>query len=318
MDAYVVIATKGRPQVVAELLDWLQEQSSQPRAIHVIGTEAGDIGGLDVHPLARHGQLRMSCSPPGLCVQRNAGLELVLAEHSAVSAAASPGAPRPKQQAPFFVAFFDDDFRPHPRWLETCGRVFSDSADVSGVTGRVLADGIMETTAITGDAARAYVDGRLPARKPGATVRHDVECLYGCNMAYRDRVVRSCRFDENLPLYGWQEDQDYSSQAKRLGRIIYAPECSGVHLGVKSGRVSGIRFGYSQVANPWYLTRKGTMSARKGLRLVSRNLVANVIKQVTHPEVDYPGRLTGNLLAFADLLRGRSHPLRTVQIGTLD
>ena len=32
----------------------------------------------------------------------------------------------------------------------------------------------------------------------------------------------------------------------------------GVHLGNKRGRVSGLRFGYSQIANPIYLLQKGT------------------------------------------------------------
>jgi GT2 family glycosyltransferase len=134
-------------------------------------------------------------------------------------------------------------------------------------------------------------------------------------MAFRDRVVAACRFDENLPLYGWQEDVDFSFQARGHGTMLFWPSCVGVHLGVRSGRVSGVRFGYSQIANPLYLMRKGTMDLRKGTWFVVRALASNSLRSAArNARADYPGRLRGNSLAIADLLRRRCHPIRVLDL----
>lgn len=306
MDSYVVVATKGRPLIARELLDWLTEQTLQPERVMVVGSDAADVAGLETHPLHARGLVELSISAPGSCVQRNVGLDRV-ASHAAQT-----------PHRPFFVAIFDDDFRPHRAWLAACRDAFLARHDAVGLTGRVLADGVVGH-AITELEARGYVESRLaPTRSTshqfGAATAGPIDTLYGCNMAFRDRVASRCRFDENLPLYGWQEDHDYSARASYRGRLLYEPACRGVHLGVKGGRTSGLRFGYSQVANPWYLACKGTLSVRKALRLVSRNFSANLVKSVTRPDIDYPGRLTGNLLALADLVRGKAHPTRVADL----
>jgi hypothetical protein len=88
----------------------------------------------------------------------------------------------------------------------------------------------------------------------------------------------------------------------------------GVHLGAKRGRTSGLRFGYSQIANPWYLARKRTLRIDRALIQAGRNVGANVL-HLARPEpwIDRRGRLLGNGLAMLDLLRGRLRPDRIVQ-----
>jgi hypothetical protein len=83
----------------------------------------------------------------------------------------------------------------------------------------------------------------------------------------------------------------------------------GVHLGLKAGRVSGVRFGYSQVVNPIYLIRKGTVPVSFALPLILRNVAANILRSLRpEPHVDRRGRLRGNLRGFFHLLRGRVEP----------
>jgi hypothetical protein len=89
----------------------------------------------------------------------------------------------------------------------------------------------------------------------------------------------------------------------------------GVHLGIKLGRTSGVRFGYSQIANPVYLIRKGSMSWRHANKLMWRNIAANVARSFfPEPWVDRKGRLKGNVLALMDIIRGRSSPGRILQL----
>src|SRR6185436_561497 len=113
----------------------------------------------------------------------------------------------------------------------------------------------------------------------------------------------------------WQEDIDFSRQLAAWGRVVRAEALTGVHLGEKRGRVSGIKFVYSQVATPIYLMRKGTVSISFGGPTVVRNLLANTVRSL-RPEsyIDRAGRLKGTFLALADLLRGRLHPGRILEL----
>jgi hypothetical protein len=240
---------------------------------------------------------------PGTCVQRNLAVDRLLDERRKAGVSTA-----------FFSVFFDDDFRPAPDWLERCQSGFVTDPGVVALTGRVLADGIWGE-GLSEELAVRYLGGKLPPMRhfSSGLQSRDTPSVYGCNMAFRDRVVERCRFDETLPLYAWQEDQDYTSQALAHGRAIYFPDCRGVHLGTKSGRVSGLRFGYSQVANPLYLVQKGTMPLSKATRLLTRNLAANLLRGVReHPRVDYRGRLRGNVLAIGDILGGRCRPARVL------
>ncbi len=307
MDAHVIIATKGRPECLPQLLMWLGRQTLPPKTVLVVGTKESDVTTARGASLSPDTQLRVLLSPrAGLCIQRNVGLD-ELRNQGLLGADSDPAS---------FVAFFDDDFRPAPEWLAQCRQLMIASPGVAAVSGRVLADGV-HGTPISEDDVEAYFDGTKapePHWASGPEPR-ELGSMYGCNMAFRSVVFWSSRFDENLPLYGWQEDQDMTGQARKWGRTLYHPSCRGVHLGSKSARVSGVRFGYSQIANPLYLVSKGTMSRRKTTRFLAKHLMANTVKSVTSRHaVDYPGRLRGNLLAIVDVVRGRCHPTRILDL----
>jgi hypothetical protein len=97
--------------------------------------------------------------------------------------------------------------------------------------------------------------------------------------------------------------------------VVCVPEIRGVHLGLKAGRVSGDRLGYSQVVNPIYLIRKGSVPASFALPLMFRNLAANLARSFW-PEawVDRRGRLRGNLLALCHVLTGRIEPEHVLKL----
>ena len=48
----------------------------------------------------------------------------------------------------------------------------------------------------------------------------EIRGTYGCNMAFRTAGIGSVRFDERLPLYGWQEDLDFCGALRGSGRIV--------------------------------------------------------------------------------------------------
>ena len=282
------IATRGRPAEVATIIACLRAQTLRPASIVVACTSPDDIGAL-----TESDDLRIVFVKPGLTRQRNAILDLMSADTD-------------------YVAFFDDDFVPHPDWLRVVADAFAADATLACVTGHVLADGILGPGLTVDDATRA-----LAAAQPGrhAWIR-DGYSPYGCNMAFRASAVAALRFDERLVLYGWLEDRDFGARvAQTRGRLVKLGGALGVHLGVKRGRMPGRRLGYSQVMNPLYMMRKGTMSPREASMQILRNVAANVSRSVA-PEtyIDRRGRLVGNLIAFGDVLRGRRTPERAEQL----
>lgn len=284
----VGVATAGRPFMLRESLRRLSAQTRPPDIVVVSAPAAEDLEGVD-----RSGCLFVLGSR-GLTAQRNA-----------ILGAAGHGD---------ILVFFDDDFLPGATYLEILEAVFRSREEVVLVTGQVIADGITGPGFTVEDALGllAADDGR-----PHDGGVHEIYNAYGCNMAVRLSAVRSgsILFDEELPLYGWLEDVDFSRRLASQGRIVRAMAARGVHLGIKGGRQTGVRLGYSQIANPVHLLRKGTYSWSRALFLVARNVVANAVRSLQpEPYVDRVGRLAGNLRALTDLATGRLHPKRVLAL----
>jgi len=306
MKAFVIVATKGRPKETALLLDCLTEQNTRPEHVVVVGSEARDVENLSAHPQVIAGKVTVLVSGrAGTTIQRNLGLEYLTRQTAQ------------EPDEPWFVVFFDDDFRPANDWLEKCAARLIASPEVSGLCGYVLADGV-RCAGYDELAAREYLLGKRPPEahwSHSAGVTDLPDGLYGCNMAYRDIVARTQRFDERLPLYGWQEDIDFAGGALKFGKLVCDAACRGVHMGVQGGRTSGLRFGYSQIANPIYLVRKGSMRAGFGTRLMCRNLASNLFNALRlNRRKDYFGRLRGNARALLDAWRGKLDPARILSM----
>lgn len=285
----VGIPTIGRPAFLAETLRELGRQTRRPDLILVCGTSEADFtGAAEAMPGAR-----LLVSPAGLPRQRNA----ILRELADMD----------------IVVFFDDDFLPLPTYLEVVERHMTVDPGIVVSTGRVLADGI-GGPGLTLAQARAI----LSQAAIGADAVLPTFSGYGCNMALRVGAMRAhgVTFDERLPLYGWQEDVDACRRLAAFGSVVQLNAACGVHLGAKSGRGSGVRLGYSQVANPLYLAGKGSgYPFTRALSHLACNIAMNLAR-APWPEsyLDRRGRLLGNMLAARDLLMGRMAPERVLEL----
>ena len=292
----VAIATLGRPQDLGQALRDLGRQTRRPDSVIVSATGPDDIDAESVAQCCA--PVEVLIGPKGLTRQRNLVLDrLGQAE---------------------IVLFLDDDFVMADDFLQALNSLFTRCPDVAVATGHVLADGI-GSAGLTPHQARVILDGAQTSDDDGL-VR--VNNGYGCNMAFRTAPIaeNALRFDETLPLYGWLEDVDFSRRVAAHGRCVKSLTLRGVHLGTKAGRTSGVKLGYSQVANPLYLMRRATMRPGHALRLLGGNMLANAAKSLRpEPWVDRRGRLRGNLTALADLMRGRMHPRRILMMeGAVD
>jgi len=294
-EVVVVIASAGRPELLGLLLADLLQQTRPPSAVVVAvpGPEhlPADLPG---NVLVVHGS--------GAAAQRNAGIDAALA-------------PADGRGPADLIFFFDDDAVLRSDYLESAVAFLVGHPDVVGVTGRVLLDGSgASAPEVPRDAALAAL--AASAADPPQGSWHPVDELYGCNFGYRTGPEPSLRFDARLPLYSWLEDLDFAGRLLRHGQLAKAHDAVAVHLGVASGgRVAHHRLGYSQVMNPAYLRRKGTIGwLRLGYEVAPR-LLGNSLRSVRHPERRWRRRrLVGNLRAVADLARWRFTPERILDL----
>jgi len=287
----IIIATKGRPQELSNLLDALAGQTVAPELIVVSACDRHDVlpGELD----ARH--VKVLFGPPGSSVQRNRALSEVRGKHD-------------------IVVFFDDDFVPSRFWIEQVKALFAARPDVVCATGKVLTDGVT-SGGIDWQVGRSIVD-KADVSGTTAISNYDVQSdhpPYGCNMAFRAKNIEHLTFDERLVLYGWLEDRDFSHRAG--AKMVWTDAIWGVHLGTTRGRSSGLRFGYSQLVNPRYLVQKGTMTRLAAAQAIFRALSGNIFGSLLpFPQTDRRGRLKGNMIAIKDIFLARWAPEKASEL----
>lgn len=289
LNIVIGIPTVGRAAVLREILIGIAAQTRKPDAVFVCGSKPADVAGLESLP----GVTVFLAPQPGLPRQRNALI------------AAAPKAD--------VMLFLDDDFVMATDYLAEIERAMTEYPNIVVATGHVAADGI-------GGAGLSVLEAAEAIRAAGSQARriNPVFSGYGCNMAVRLAPMRhySIAFDERLPLYGWQEDVDLSRRLGQHGQVAKVGSAVGAHLGVKLGRNSGLRLGYSQVANPLYLAgKRAGYPLSRALEHIGRNLAMNLLHAPRpEPYVDRRGRLRGNMLALRDLLRNRLTPERVLEL----
>jgi GT2 family glycosyltransferase len=289
---FVGIPTTGRPTILPDTVRALAKQTRLPDALILSIASLDDLG--DLAPEHLPFEVEIIIGKKGAAGQRNRMLTLL-----------------DKRDV---LLLLDDDFLMEPDYIENTLRLFRQEDDVVVATGTVLADGIIGPGYDHEEGAR-----RLEAlsQAPRSDAVNPIYAGYGCNMAFRveTALANDIRFDENLPLYSWLEDVDFSRRLAAHGRVVKAGALRGVHLGTKTGRTPGIFLGYSQIANPVYLVRKGTMTRRHACELVLRSMASNTLRAFKRAGVnDYRGRLRGNLVAVKDVLRGQDSPGRITEL----
>jgi GT2 family glycosyltransferase len=233
------------------------------------------------------------------------GVRIVVSERQGTTAQRNTAA---KLVRTPYTLFLDDDVEIAPNFIESMERLLDEVQSAVAATGFVVLDGAQQDTGLDRALARAAAGSYVRNQE-----NYDREELYGCNLFVRTSLFDRVLFDENLPLYGWLEDFDFSTNCLRYGRIIVNAGTCVAHLGTPTGRSSGVKVGYSQIVNPYYLWRK---DRRPGLPQVifghwlihlARNVRRALIK-IPSERNDRAGRFRGNMIGLRHLVEGRVDP----------
>ena len=291
MKISVVIASTGRPELLAKWAIHYDRQTLRPDQFIYSVVKRQDLPSDEFMVP----DSIFVFGSAGSCAQRNRGLEVCLSDCD-------------------LVCFFDDDYVPTKTCFEGIAEFFLKNPTISGANGTIIADGI-NSQGLDYETAIKKITYYEQHHNSTIEVVKYLSGLYGCNMVFRKISIGSVRFDENLPLYGWQEDIDFAARISKNGMLVKTNAFAGVHLGTKTARTSGVKFGYSQIANPLYLVEKGTMNRGYALKILLKNLAMNHLK-FFFPErwVDRRGRVRGNWIAIYDLIRNRIQPSNILNI----
>ena len=280
----IVIPTSGRAGILHETVIGLATQTHPPLLILIAAADAESVleqtralPGVDVFVAAKRGS----------SAQRNAALERVTTP---------------------YTLFLDDDVELAAGYIASMEELFGEREGLVLAGAEMAADGAHTDSGYSHAEAREILSRHVPCGRID-----NLRSVIGCNLFVRTEVARAVGFDERLPLYGYLEDVDFSTRARRLGAVQQNGRTALLHLGASSGRGPGVRLGYSQIVNPLYLWRKngypglGRVVVHFWMRLFLSNLTRSVVR-TNNLRADRPGRLKGNLLAFGELLRGRVEP----------
>ncbi|HEX4770778.1 MAG TPA: glycosyltransferase [Bryobacteraceae bacterium] len=288
MNISVILCTLNRPRVLHDTILSILRQELLPQEI-IVAVPSLEHVSSDTLALP---SVKLLITPVGLCKQRNRALE-ELSEDTEI------------------VAFLDDDIELSTHYLKEMARLFTTAPEVIIASGRMLHDGGRGTRITREESiARCQESDRSYELRPLSFA--PIDAGYGCNMICRYSSIKSQRFDERLPLYGWLEDRDFSYRCT-VNRYpaVCLDNAQAVHLGWRNGRVSGVRLGFSTVVNPIYLKRKTKMFSFHFIFIHYwvRCLIGNLIGLITRDsDYDRRGLLQGNFRGFWHLLSGKCDP----------
>jgi glycosyltransferase involved in cell wall biosynthesis len=284
LNTTIVICSANRPDVLAETVDSVvRGQSLPPREIIVSVFNQKHVA----EKTRAHSAVRVVLSDiQGTSVQRNMAAKLV--------------------RTPYTL-FLDDDVELAHNFIESMERLLEEAEDAVGATGFLVVDGAQGgDTGLDRKLARSYAVNYVR--------KHDnYDHEEGQNLFVRTRVFDNVLFDEKLPLYGWLEDLDFATNCLRYGRIIMNTETCFAHLATPTGRTSGLRYGYSQIVNPFYLWRK---NGKPGLtQVIFGHWLLHIAYNYRRALITIPsdrndrrGRFRGNMIALRHLLARKVDP----------
>ena len=272
----VIIPTRGRAASCRATLCSVLRQKIPPDEIIISATEPADWG--DAPP---DQSVSIVFGAKGLTRQRNRGIAAL-------------------DRRCRIVTMLDDDVELPEDYFLKVRELFSKHPDI------VLSFGSVREMP---GANRDQAAQALAEWEGGARFSDGARGL-GCSMSIRRDVLDRVKFDERLPLYGWLEDADFAARCRHLGRQGVSEACRTVHLVEPKARLSGVRFGFSQVMNPFYLWQKGTLPLRELLiNHWIKGAGSNVVGLIRRDhQIDRWGRLRGQCKALWMIFQGQTEP----------
>lgn len=283
-----VIATANRREILEETIQFILSGTVVPAQIIVVGAKQEDLPRNPPACVTCH----VGCC--GLTQQRNLGVS-ALSDNVDIA------------------ALIDDDVFVHEAYSENMLSIFDQNPNTTLVMGHILQNGDISLS----DARKLILEHQVSAKDRGRYVVTTTTWggVYGANMVMRKSFLDHTKFDERLVLYALMEDVDIGTQARKSGDVGYYFGAPCVHLRTPGGRISAKKLGFSEVMNPVYLARKGSVPwGVVIIRRMIRQPLVNLARTILHQDREKLERFKGNMIALFFVLRGKIQPEHAINV----
>jgi GT2 family glycosyltransferase len=247
----LIICTYNRPKTLFENLKILVEMQDLPKEIIIVdGSTNMDTLFLVKSFLAKinfSSNLYYVLSPPGLTLQRNAGISI------------SNGK---------YLHFLDDDCYPEENYFKKIEELFINQPELGAVTGNIVNEFLLkpglkyELRCKFGIYKRFYKTGiyycngsSVPKGVSGPIFKdEEVDIVSGASMSF-DKVIleKAGNFSLFFSGYSQGEDLEVSLRVRRIAKIILSFEARCNHIQEPSSRPDLFKKGTMEVYNKYYI-----------------------------------------------------------------
>jgi GT2 family glycosyltransferase len=268
----IIIATNKRPDSMKELYNNLKLQELMPNEVIIV--DSSNTRDINYSWFQSNWELKEIYNvEPTLPKQRNIGISMLNNKSD-------------------IIIFLDDDVLLDNDYLKNINKIYEDDKinEIAGVGGFVI-----------GQDENFKPFQTNPIIKNGHQL-YNIKTLYGCNMSYRKQVVDKIKFDENLLLYAFLEDKDYSLSANQYGLVVRTKEATLKHLRVPTSRISESKFGFAIVGNNYYVMNKHNCFKLKIFFTVMKLVIFALVNSILYKSKRT--RFKGSYTAFKQIISG--------------
>lgn len=215
----VVIPTRNRPDLLAELVRNIEKVSLNPCIVVIVDSSEDPLfrenSSNSLMITTRRTEIKSAAQ------QRNIGIEIVLKHAEELNIE--------------FISFLDDDVRIPENYFEELQRIFYSDSTVVGVSGfakvenqttqkRNFLKDFLGITGAPGTLTRAAVN----ISPSGIQNCKEVEWLIGC-ATWRIDGIYGLRFEKDFTGHSLYEDVIFSCRARKSGKLLFTPSIELLH-----------------------------------------------------------------------------------------
>ena len=247
----IIIPTKDRPKELINTLNFLANNSFFFRKIVIV-----DSSSLEVKKIIKDKINNYNCkiqfidSKPSTCIQRNVGFDFIESEE--------------------YIMFLDDDNIFHADAFYKMQEFLNRQKDFVGVAfnqvyhyKKSIFEKLKKNILLNGMGIYSSENGGFS--KSGWQSKFinfekdtNVQWLPTRAVIYKSNAVKNIRFDNNLGIYGYLEDLDFSLELKKKGNLMVCSEAKYTHD--QAITRPGFEFGKKEIKNRFYIVKKHNLS----------------------------------------------------------
>ena len=287
----IIIPTRNRIKELTNTLNFLNNNNFFFKKVVIVDSSNFNIKKKIKKKINSYDlNIKLVDSQPSTCLQRNLGFSFIKDEQ--------------------FIMFLDDDNIFYNDAFFQINYFLKKNNDFAGVAFNQI---LKEKKSFSEKLKRNFITDKLniyPSQKGGfarsgwqskfINFERDtvVEWLPTRAVIYKTEFTKNIRFDENLGIYGYLEDLDFSLELKKRGKLFVCSNAKYTHD--QSIDRSDFKFGKKEVRNRYYLVKKHRLNKFLFFLTLFAKMLSN-LKQGLFLNNNSLQRFYGNIVALLTL-----------------